>query len=98
MDGSLASVSSAGRRRETGISGVAVGPRLGVGVALADGLGLTVGGGVRMGRGADATRVLPVESGGVAPDLFQRVIGPGFGREDVDHEVAVVDQGPSPFF
>ena len=46
-----------------------------------------------------ATRGLrsPVELRGVAPDLLEGVIGPALRREDVDHEVAVVDQDPAAF-
>src|SRR5262249_27220314 len=37
------------------------------------------------------------ELAGVAPDLFEGVIGPGLGGEDVDDVVAVVDQHPAAF-
>ncbi len=46
-------------------------------------------------RARPAAALLPVEAGGIAPDVLERVIGAVLGREDVDDEVAVVDEGPA---
>src|SRR5262249_54075414 len=39
--------------------------------------------------------LLPLETLGVAPDLLEGIVGAGLGGEDVDDEVAVVDQDPA---
>ena len=35
---------------------------------------------------------------GTAPEVFERVVGPRLGLEQMDHDVAVVEQNPAAFF
>ena len=59
---------------------------------------------VKVGLGLDLRRgvldpggVSPFDSLGITPDFFEGVVAPGVLGEDVDDEIAVIDQNPATF-